>query len=163
MCKPLGRLCPLACVLQGLAGVYLRLKGLKMSAFIVSDTHINSLVRYASRHNVRAFHGNPMEVFRVKDNEQETARLLLDENVKSVNYRYRDNEVMSITYDMGAPILTAIQAIKAAQCLRYQSCEHSDYEDSIAFKLIEAIITDAIPRLEGYESAKWAISDKVTA
>lgn len=134
-----------------------------MSAFIVSDTHINSLVRYAARHNVRVFHSNPMRMFKVQENEQETARLLLDENVKSVNSRYRDNETMSITYDRAAPILTAIQAIKAAQCLRYQSCEHSDYEDSIAFKLIEAIITDAIPRLEGYESAQWAIADKATA
>ena len=134
-----------------------------MSAFIVSDSHINALVRYASRHNVRVFHSKPLTAFRVQDNEQEAASLLLDENVKSVNYRYRDNEVMSITYDMGAPILTAIQAIKAAQCLRYQSCEHSDYEDSIAFKLVEAIITDAIPRLDGYEQAAWAITDKVTA
>jgi hypothetical protein len=134
-----------------------------MSAFIVSDTHINALVRYASRHNVRAFHGNPLAMFQVKDNEQAAAELLLAENVKSVNYRYRDNEVMSITYDRGAPILTAIQAIKAAQCLRYQSCECDDFEESIAFKLIEAIISDAIPRLEGYESAQWGISDKVTA
>ena len=134
-----------------------------MSAFIVSDTHINALVRYASRHNVRAFHGNPLAMFQVKDNEQAAAELLLAENVKSVNYRYRDNEVMSITYDRGAPILTAIQAIKAAQCLRYQSCECDDFEESIAFKLIEAIIADAIPRLDGYESAQWAISDKVTA
>jgi len=134
-----------------------------MSAFIVSDTHINALVRYASRHNVRAFYGNPLAMFQVKDNEQATAELLLAENVKSVNYRYRDNEVMSITYDRGAPILTAIQAIKAAQCLRYQSCECDDFEESIAFKLIEAIIADAIPRLDGYESAQWGISDKVTA
>jgi hypothetical protein len=134
-----------------------------MSAFIVSDTHINALVRYASRHNVRAFYGNPLAMFQVKDNEQAAAELLLAENVKSVNYRYRDNEVMSITYDRGAPILTAIQAIKAAQCLRYQSCECDDFEESIAFKLIEAIISDAIPRLDGYESAQWAISDKVTA
>lgn len=134
-----------------------------MSAFIVSDTHINALVRYASRHNVRAFYGNPLAMFQVKDNEQAAAELLLAENVKSVNYRYRDNEVMSITYDRGAPILTAIQAIKAAQCLRYQSCECDDFEESIAFKLIEAIIADAIPRLDGYESAQWGITDKVTA
>ena len=134
-----------------------------MSAFIVSDTHINALVRYASRHNVRAFYSNPLAMFQVKDNEQVAAELLLAENVKSVNFRYRDNEVMSITYDRGAPILTAIQAIKAAQCLRYQSCECDDFEESIAFKLIEAIITDAIPRLNGYESAQWAISDKVAA
>ena len=134
-----------------------------MSAFIVSDGHINALVRYASRHNVRVFHSNPLTMFRVQDNEQEAASLLLDENVKSVNSRYADEQTMSIIYDRAAPILTAIEAIKAAQCLRYQSCEHSDYENSIAFKLIEAIIRDAIPRLDGYEQAAWAITDKVTA
>jgi hypothetical protein len=140
-----------------------------MSAFIVSDTHINALVRYASRHKLSVYFNRQLgfpfgkERLNVHDNEQAIAQILLDENVKSVNYRYRDNEVMSITYDRGAPILTAIQAIKAAQCLRYQSCECDDFEESIAFKLIEAIIADAIPRLDGYESAQWAISDKVTA
>ena len=140
-----------------------------MSAFIVSDTHINALVRYASRHKLSVFFNRQLgfpfgkEQLKIYNNEQAIAQILLDENVKSVNYRYRDNEVMTITYDPGAPILTAIQAIKAAQCLKYQSCEHDDFEESIAFKLIEAIISDAIPRLEGYESASWAISDKVTA
>jgi hypothetical protein len=140
-----------------------------MSAFIVTDTHINALVRYASRHKLSVFFNRQLgfpfgkEQLKVYDNEQAIAQILLDENVKSVNYRYRDNEVMTITYDHGAPILSAIQAIKAAQCLKYQSCEHDDFEDSIAFKLIEAIISDAIPRLEGYESASWAIADKVTA
>lgn len=140
-----------------------------MSAFIVSDTHINSLVRYASRHKLSVYFNRQLgfpfgkERLNAHDNEQAIAQILLDENVRSVNYRYRDNEVMSITYDRGAPILTAIQAIKAAQCLRYQSCECDDFEESIAFKLIEAIIADAIPRLEGYDSAQWAIADKVTA
>ena len=140
-----------------------------MSAFIVSDTHINALVRYASRHKLSVYFNRQLgfpfgkQRLNVHDNEQAIAQILLDENVRSVNYRYRDNEVMSITYDRGAPILTAIQAIKAAQCLRYQSCECDDFEESIAFKLIEAIIADAIPRLDGYESAQWAISDKVTA
>ena len=140
-----------------------------MSAFIVTDTHINALVRYASRHKLSVFFNRQLgfpfgkEQLKTYDNEQAIAQILLDENVKSVNYRYRDNEVMTITYDPGAPILTAIQAIKAAQCLKYQSNECDDFEESIAFKLIEAIIADAIPRLEGYESASWAINDKVTA
>ena len=135
-----------------------------MSAFIVSDTHINALVRYASRRKISVSYGNPTIRLNVECHEQQVSQLLLDENVKSVNYRYRDNEVMSITYDRGAPVLTAIQAIKAAQCLRYQSCEHDGFEDSIASKLIEAIIADAIPRLEGYDCAQWAIADKeVTA
>jgi hypothetical protein len=134
-----------------------------MSAFIVTDTHINALVRYASRHKITVAYGNPTTRLNVSAHEQEVAQLLIDENIKSVNYRYSEAETSLIEYDRGAPILSAIEAIKAAQCLRYQSCEHSDYEESIAFKLIEAIIADAIPRLDGYQSASWAIADKVTA
>lgn len=71
-----------------------------MSAFIVSDTHINALVRYATRHNVRAYHGNPMAIFRVKDNEQAAVELLLAGNITSVDARYKENNTpASITYD----------------------------------------------------------------
>lgn len=135
-----------------------------MSAFTVTNTHINALVRYASRHKITVAYGNPTMRLNVSAHEQEVAQLLLDENIKSVNYRYSDTETGYIEYDRGAPILSAIQAIKAAQCLRYQSCEHPTYEGSIAERLIEAIISDAIPRLEGYNDAQWAINDaEVTA
>jgi len=135
-----------------------------MSAFTVTNTHINALVRYASRHKITVAYGNPTMRLNVSAHEQEVAQLLLDENIKSVNYRYSDTETGYIEYDRGAPILSAIQAIKAAQCLRYQSCEHPTYEGSIAERLIEAIISDAIPRLEGYNEAQWAINDaEVTA
>jgi hypothetical protein len=135
-----------------------------MSAFTVTNTHINALVRYASRHKITVAYGNPTMRLNVSAHEQEVAQLLLDENIKSVNYRYSETETGFIEYDRGAPILLAIQAIKAAQCLRYQSCEHPTYEGSIAERLIEAIISDAIPRLEGYNEAQWAIdSTEVTA
>ena len=135
-----------------------------MSAFTVTNTHINALVRYASRHKITVAYGNPTMRLNVSAHEQEVAQLLLDENIKSVNYRYSETETGFIEYDRGAPILSAIQAIKAAQCLRYQSCEHPTYEGSIAQLLVEAIISDAIPRLEGYNDAQWAIhGTEVTA
>jgi len=135
-----------------------------MSAFTVTNTHINALVRYASRHKITVAYGNPTMRLNVSAHEQEVAQLLLDENIKSVNYRYSETETGYIEYDRGAPILSAIQAIKAAQCLRYQSCEHPTYEGSIAQLLVEAIISDAIPRLEGYNEAQWAIhGTEVTA
>ena len=135
-----------------------------MSAFTVTNTHINALVRYASRHKITVAYGNPTMRLNVSAHEQEVAQLLLDENIKSVNYRYSETETGFIEYDRGAPIISAIQAIKAAQCLRYQSCEHPTYEGSIAELLVEAIISDAIPRLEGYNDAQWAINDaEVTA
>ena len=135
-----------------------------MSAITVTNTHINALVRYASRHKITVAYGNPTMRLNVSAHEQEVAQLLLDENIKSVNYRYSETETGFIEYDRGAPILTAIQAIKAAQCLRYQSCEHPTYEGSIAELLVEAIISDAIPRLEGYNETQWAIhGTEVTA
>ena len=134
-----------------------------MSAFIVTDSHINALVRYASRHKVGVSYGATVMRLNAFGNEQAVAQILFEENVKSVNYRYGESETTQIDYDRGAPILTAIQAIKAAQCLRYQSCEHPQFEDSLASKFIEAIIADAIPRLEGYDTAQWAIYDKVSA
>ena len=134
-----------------------------MSAFIVSDSHINALVRYASRHKVGVSYGATVMRLNAFDNEQAVAQILFEENVKSVNYRYSESETTQIDYDRGAPILTAIQAIKAAQCLRYQSCEHPEFENSLASKFIEAIISNAIPDLDGYDTAQWAIYDKVSA
>jgi hypothetical protein len=132
-----------------------------MSAFIVTDSHINALVRYASRHNIRVFYGATLQCHAVRESEQSTADILLNENVKSVNYRYNENDNASIVYDYKAPLLTPIEAIKAAQCLRYQSCEHNDYEQSIASKIIEAIIVDAIPRIDGYDKAAWCIENRI--
>lgn len=53
MCKPLGRLCPLACVLQGLAGANLRLKGFNMT-----DKTYNGWTNYETwRVNLEIFDG----------------------------------------------------------------------------------------------------------
>ena len=115
-----------------------------MSAFTVTNTHINALVRYASRHKITVAYGNPTMRLNVSAHEQEVAQLLLDGNIKSVNYRYSEKESGYIEYDRGAPILSAIQAIKAAQCLRYQSCEHPTYEGSIAQLLVELSVLEVV-------------------
>lgn len=57
MCKPLGRLCPLACVLQGLAGANLRLKGLKMNRITRKD--VDGAINYLNR-----ITGNDAEPYR---------------------------------------------------------------------------------------------------
>ena len=132
-----------------------------MSAFVVTDNHINALVRFASLQDVSVYHGNPGKVTRVKGNEQQIAQLFLNANVASVNYRYNEQETALIEFDPRATALTPIEAIKAAQCLRYQSCEHPEYEGSLADKLIENIIFVAIRHLEGYAQAAWCIDTRV--
>ena len=129
-----------------------------MSAFIVSNTQINALVRFASTNNVSFYYGPTSQRWNVSGNEDATAQLLLDENVRSVNFRYGETtEAEFISYQIDAPDLTPVQVIKAAQCLEYQSCETSDWEQTMAKKLIDAIIAQAIVKLPGYEAAPWTI------
>lgn len=131
-----------------------------MSAFIVSNTQINALVRYASRNDIRAYYSNPSRVLRVAGEEQEAAEMLLAANYTSVNYRYKENELpREIVYRIDAPMLTAMQAIKLAQCLEYQSCEFPEWEDSAACALLEAIVSYAVRRLPGYDEAPYTIDD----
>lgn len=131
-----------------------------MSAFIVSNTQINALVRFASTNNVSFYYGATRQRWNVSGNEDATAQLLLDENVRSVNYRYQENgEAGQIVYEIDAPDLTAVQVIKLAQCVEYQSCETPDWDKTMAKQLIDAIIQQAIVKLPGYDAAPWTIND----
>lgn len=131
-----------------------------MSAFIVSNTQINALVRFASTNGVSFYYGPTKQRFNVSGNEDAACQLLLDENVRSVNYRYGETtEADRIVYEIDAPCLTPVQIIKAAQCLDYQSCETDDWEDTMAKKFLDAIIQQAIVKLPGYDDAPWTIYD----
>lgn len=118
-----------------------------MSAFIVSDEHIASLVSFAVANNTIT-----------SDLAQISATVLLDANITSVNVRYKENTTATIDYwSTPKKFLTPVQAIKAAKCLDYQSCEFDGYESSTAKKLINQIINSALYKLDGYNEAEWAI------
>jgi len=131
-----------------------------MSAFVVSDSHMNSIVRWACQNNISVWHGNPSTKFSVAGNEQQTAELLFAENVKSVNYRYKESsDTTGIVYDPFAPSLRPIEVIKACDCLAYQSCEDPEWEESLACKLLKEIQRCAITCLSGYGNARWEIKE----
>lgn len=126
-----------------------------MSAFICSDAHISAIVAWAAA-NRAGVHTNPM--WFVVDNEVATCNMLMEENVESVNYRYRENEpAIPVEYTPPARMPSAVAIIKLAQCLRYQSCEHPGWESSLAKKILDEVIETAIFRLPGYEAAHWRI------
>jgi hypothetical protein len=130
-----------------------------MSAFVCSEKHISAIVRWAGVNNVGVYHGNPSTKFTVAGSEQEAVGLLYDENVKSVNYRYKEHDDgVEAVYSASAPSLRPIDVIKAVDCLRYQSCEHLEWEESLANKLLIAIQQKAITLLPGYEAAEWCIN-----
>ena len=129
-----------------------------MSAFICSDKHINAIVHWASQNTVSVYHGNPSTRWPVTGQEQATSALLFAENVKSINHRYQETRPLTgIVFDASAPHLRAIEVLKACICLDYQSCEHPQWQSSLACTLLQAIQSEAITQLPGYDNAPWQI------
>lgn len=129
-----------------------------MSAFIVSNTQINALVRAASRMGLSYQYATLTR--RVAGLEQEAAEMLLAANYDSVNYRYKENELpREIVYAIDAPLLDAISIIKLSNSLIYQSCEYPEWEASEAKVFLETLIDWAVCKLPGYDAAPWTIED----
>lgn len=128
-----------------------------MSAFIVTDKHINTLVTFAGLRNVSASYGNPTRSIAVAGNEQAIAELLLAENTRSVNYRYKESDPVAPINFIFENSFNVVGILKACTCLQYQSCETDDYETTAAYALLRAIREQAVTELPGYTDADWAI------
>jgi hypothetical protein len=95
--------------------------------------------------------------FNDTDDLSKMAQILLDENYKSVNHRYKENDSDTINFEF-EPALSCVQIIKACECYDYQACETKEYKDSAAKRIIEWIEGKAVRTLPGYESAEWEIN-----
>ncbi len=125
-----------------------------MSAFIVPNAHITALAVYAERHSIHS----AMDCGQV--NAEKVGTVLLDENINSVNYRYKEeNTDACFVIDSWAEhrSFTPLQIIKAARCLNYQSCEHPEWSKSRAYAILQEIVMTAISQLPSYEDADWVI------
>lgn len=132
-----------------------------MSAFVVSKTEIAYLVEAGAVWRVYA--EVPGELQRGPLPDERRARealgqMLSDENVRSVNARYREDDEAE-TYDEQPRMLwhsfDPVQVIKCAHCYEYQSCEHEGWAHSKAKGYIDSLIKCAIGKLPGYNAAKW--------
>ena len=130
-----------------------------MSAFVVSDKHINSLLSYANKSNMYMINlpnGSNL-YFDNTDELTQMGQILLNENYRSVNFRYNDNDQPYEFQFEFAPILSPVEIIKACQCYQYQACETDNYKDSSAYRIVDWIMNNAISNLPGYEQAGWDI------
>ena len=138
-----------------------------MSAFIVSDAHIDYLVSaaFAWRREVNNDLYEQAEQNRL-------ASMLKWANKVSVDYRYEGSKVYSpeeiasvdrvprLTYALkGRGVLEMSKILKAIDCFEYQSCEIPEWEASPAFKFCERLRSAVISSLPGYEDAPWGIDD----
>lgn len=127
-----------------------------MSAFICSDTHILALVE-AGR--IYSYEHSPQSLDHSATSFQEIVDILLGENYRSVNYRYRNEmgERHKLTYKPIPMKWSPVDILKACDCFDYQACETEDYTSSRAAKIIDKIRHLAIKKLSGYEKAPWGI------
>jgi hypothetical protein len=140
-----------------------------MSAFIVSDRHINTLATWATSRNggdaVSYYWGGRHRDVR-HEGAQRIASVLFAENVRSVNTRYNEHTDPAGFKYKNVPYIfdvSPVQIIKACHCLSYQSCETSDWEETEAFAILAAIERAAVRDLPGYEDAFWEIYEKEAA
>lgn len=95
-----------------------------MSAFIVDDAHISAIIRFAAFHQVSFYH--PVEKTHVQvdwNNADDMGRLLLAENVRSVNFRYNETMTDDWRDTPAAWLLRAIQSEAISQLPGYGAAE----------------------------------------
>jgi hypothetical protein len=130
-----------------------------MSAFIVSEKHIQAIVNYAvfKIKDVYFANGGKLDL-RTPEDRNRLGQILWDANVESVNYRYTDNQPYhKFEFRPTSEIMSPVQMIKALRCLNYQSCEIDDWNNRTACRLIESLILGTVRFLPGYEEAEWEI------
>lgn len=96
--------------------------------------------------------------------------LLMRENVRSVTHRYPDDSaddlpgpidqrrVWRYTFrPVDADALRPDWVIMSCRCLDYQSCETSDWRETLAYHVLQAIREDAIDAIS--DGAPWGVTD----
>jgi hypothetical protein len=129
-----------------------------MSAFVVGNRHIDLLVAAALRWHaddkISYWHAGQWHVGN-ETQENELGHILLAENVRSVNHRYEEQDPNPDYIYTWLPTdeINAVLILKACNCYEYQTCETSDWEQTEAHAIVEAIVHKAISHLHGYEEA----------
>jgi hypothetical protein len=157
-----------------------------MSAYVVGFDHVDAMLTIARRgaagggwgqgglRDVEWWRNDPEAVdwrqlekgrITVTAGEEELTaigRMLLEENERSVAYRYPDDpaEVGAIAASYRFRTVAGLEAdsitgFGLVACLRYQSCEHPEWKRSEAFRFCEGFERAMIRRLPGMDSAPW--------
>lgn len=96
--------------------------------------------------------------------------ILFQENIRSVRTRYPDDKrddlpgpcilplhivVQSSHFNDCRWVLKPVAILKMCDALEYQSCETEDWEQTVAYRLLQTIRREAIRALPGYEDGPW--------
>lgn len=148
-----------------------------MSAYVCTNKTIAALALFASAiaHGYGGIRVDPRYVDdSIADTDRDDlpmlyAKLLFEENAKSVAYRYREEPETYDVAEMAKAIrdyrteqavkgyLTPVEILKICNCVEYQSCEHPEWRESIACRLLQKVRDAAVRELPGYDDAPWGL------
>ena len=142
-----------------------------MSAFLVSDSHLNALITWAALTQLNP--GNPSSCagYSINEsawtsflgNEQHCAAILYTANVESVNERYEKDDSTGVIFRFRQykkwKSLTPVEVLKLCDCFDYQACEVKNYRATVAAQMVDGIREHAIHLLPGYSAAPWALGE----
>lgn len=143
-----------------------------MSAYVVEREHIQYLVWVTdeiAREQYGAlswYHNGERQEVKAGDVRKlaEIGQMLWTENQASVAYRY-DEQPEGQRFGIVDVALTGYewntaQAVKAINCLSYQSCERPDWEQSAAHSFLVALKDLVVDTIPGYEEAIWGAPER---
>lgn len=123
-----------------------------MSAYLVEENHIEYLVN-ALTNPINGLGGSIHHIAETT-NPRELGQILWDENARSVNYRYKENNpAPRFTYRGTYYEHDPLQILASIRCYSYQSCETHDYEETKAGKIINRLQSAVISRMT--EGKEW--------
>ena len=133
-----------------------------MSAWNVSDKHINSILSWGINNEVFL---HIYKTVLTAENALKFARILRKENQHSITCRYGNPDVLDpIKFnlvDLDECGFNCVTILKLCDCYVYQACESDDYKESRAISIVNciraAIITEMSSELAGWNEAPWGI------
>jgi hypothetical protein len=138
-----------------------------MSAYQVHSDTIDLLITAADAWRLTFENREGTDAARLHacSHRDEAGQLLTDENARSVNYRYREDEtapkysyrfISLESAAVGMPV--AVLVLGSVRCLRYQSCEAPDYAETRAARFLDGIEAEACRRLIDTHDAPWGFT-----
>ena len=133
-----------------------------MSAYVVEGILISAIVNAAygcERFYLTHFFDAPNEFLDFRYDQARIGQILLDENYRSVNFRYKEKTAsLPYRHDRRTRQLKPANILNFCNTYIYQACEHPEWEKSTAYRLIRWIMDDIIRSLDGYNDVRpWEL------
>jgi len=132
-----------------------------MSAYHVSDLHINVLVSWARFYQLEIYTKSVKLDLNNDQDFKNMGQILRNANNKSMMAKYRDEPIGYLPECIGHPRISMLATgniLSACRCFEYQACEYGEWEESEARSIIRQIERCCMERARFYDEF-WGISD----